>query len=274
MTRENKLALVVGFALVLFVGILVSDHYNWVRQKPGADLNEPSGTARPKERTIALARGREEPKGIIANVSDSPVKAAPNQPETLVIGGNGVSVPPPHQEPSPNELVRLIPHPPAGGNSPSGIEDPLTRSAPRTYVVRKGDTAYGISVAEYGNGAMWQRILDANGIKDAQTIRAGMTLKLPDVAGGRPAPALALDDRAGSGRGAGVPVGGAGAREEYKVREGDTLSTIAERVLGSRGRWQELFDMNRDKLKSPDRVAPGTMLKVPSKVQPTRGAQA
>ena len=28
MTRENKLALVVGFGLLLFVGILVSDHFS------------------------------------------------------------------------------------------------------------------------------------------------------------------------------------------------------------------------------------------------------
>lgn len=271
MTRENKLALVVGFALVLFVGILVSDHYNWVRQKPGADLNEPSGEPRAKERTIALARGRQEPTGIVANVPDSPVKSVLDQPETVVLGGNGVNVAPERQAPTPAQLVHLIPQPPAAGNGPEAIEDPLNRAAVRTYVVRKGDTAYGISVAEYGNGSMAQPILDANGIKDAQSIRVGMTLKLPDAAGGRPASALALDDRAASGR---AGLGGVTVPAEYKVREGDTLSTIAERVLGSRGRWQELFELNRDKLKSPDRVAPGTMLKVPAKVQSGRGAQA
>ena len=38
MTRENKLALVVGFALILFVGILISDHFSIVRNQKAADL--------------------------------------------------------------------------------------------------------------------------------------------------------------------------------------------------------------------------------------------
>ena len=39
MTRENKLALVVGFALILFVGILISDHFSIVRNQKAADLS-------------------------------------------------------------------------------------------------------------------------------------------------------------------------------------------------------------------------------------------
>src|SRR5262245_53652325 len=38
MTRENKLALVVGFGLILFVGILISDHFSVVRSQHAADL--------------------------------------------------------------------------------------------------------------------------------------------------------------------------------------------------------------------------------------------
>lgn len=38
MTRENKVALIVGFALVLFVGILVSDHLSKAQTQRTADL--------------------------------------------------------------------------------------------------------------------------------------------------------------------------------------------------------------------------------------------
>ena len=38
MTRENKVALVVGFALVLFVGILVSDHLSRAQTQQAAEL--------------------------------------------------------------------------------------------------------------------------------------------------------------------------------------------------------------------------------------------
>ena len=46
MTRENKVALVVGFALVLFVGILVSDHLSKAQTQRSAQLL-PAETTRP-----------------------------------------------------------------------------------------------------------------------------------------------------------------------------------------------------------------------------------
>ena len=51
MTRENKVALVVGFALVLFVGILISDHLSDAQTRRSADL------APPVARTAATAGG-------------------------------------------------------------------------------------------------------------------------------------------------------------------------------------------------------------------------
>ncbi|MHC4219162.1 MAG: hypothetical protein ACYSU7_11985, partial [Planctomycetota bacterium] len=51
MTRENKVALVVGFALVLFVGILISDHLSDAQTRRSADL------APPAARTAATAGG-------------------------------------------------------------------------------------------------------------------------------------------------------------------------------------------------------------------------
>ncbi|MCZ6835869.1 MAG: hypothetical protein O7G85_08855, partial [Planctomycetota bacterium] len=38
MTRENKLALVVGFALILFVGILISDYVAATQTRESADI--------------------------------------------------------------------------------------------------------------------------------------------------------------------------------------------------------------------------------------------
>jgi nucleoid-associated protein YgaU len=51
---------------------------------------------------------------------------------------------------------------------------------------------------------------------------------------------------------------------EYTVRDGDTLSSIAAQKLGKRGRWNEIYELNRDRVKDPDSVAPGTVLKLPS----------
>ena len=47
------------------------------------------------------------------------------------------------------------------------------------------------------------------------------------------------------------------------VRAGDTLSAIAGRSLGDESRWREVYDLNRDQLKSPDQLDVGMVLKLP-----------
>lgn len=51
--------------------------------------------------------------------------------------------------------------------------------------------------------------------------------------------------------------------DEYTVRYGDTLSGIADRLLGSPARYRELYDANRDRIASPDRLQVGTTIRVP-----------
>ncbi len=66
MTRENKVALVVGFALVLFVGILVSDHLSKAQTQRTADLlraagNQPAAVRRPARFVDLLTTDRQRP---------------------------------------------------------------------------------------------------------------------------------------------------------------------------------------------------------------------
>ncbi len=49
----------------------------------------------------------------------------------------------------------------------------------------------------------------------------------------------------------------------YRVANGDTLTAIAADHLGRASRWKQIFRMNQDALKSPDRLAPGVVLKLP-----------
>lgn len=55
----------------------------------------------------------------------------------------------------------------------------------------------------------------------------------------------------------------AGAERTYVVRSGDTLSHIAQRFYGRASRWQALYQANRDRLESPDRIFPGQALRIP-----------
>jgi nucleoid-associated protein YgaU len=49
----------------------------------------------------------------------------------------------------------------------------------------------------------------------------------------------------------------------YVVRVGDTLSTIAEKMLGDSGTARDLFNANRDQLDDPNTLRPGQVLKIP-----------
>jgi phage tail protein X len=49
----------------------------------------------------------------------------------------------------------------------------------------------------------------------------------------------------------------------YKVRAGDTLSAISQRVYGSAHRWKDIYDANAGLLKSPDWVQEGMQLVIP-----------
>ncbi len=51
--------------------------------------------------------------------------------------------------------------------------------------------------------------------------------------------------------------------EEYTIRYGDTLSGIAEKKLGSPGRYTEIYNANKDRMASPDQLRVGAAIRIP-----------
>ena len=51
--------------------------------------------------------------------------------------------------------------------------------------------------------------------------------------------------------------------DEYVVRFGDTLSGIAQQMLGSQAKYQQIFDANRDRMASPDKLEVGKPIRIP-----------
>lgn len=51
---------------------------------------------------------------------------------------------------------------------------------------------------------------------------------------------------------------------EYTVRQGDTLSHIAQAQYGRASQWRRIYEANRDQLDDPDRIQPGQVLKIPA----------
>ena len=66
----------------------------------------------------------------------------------------------------------------------------------------------------------------------------------------------------GSSSTAPAPVGGVVTRT-YTVVAGDSLSKIAKKIYGDTKRWKEIFEANKDKIKNPDLIHPGQVLKIP-----------
>ena len=49
----------------------------------------------------------------------------------------------------------------------------------------------------------------------------------------------------------------------YTVKAGDTLSKIAQSLLGDANAYMDIFNANRDQLSDPNTIKPGQVLKIP-----------
>ncbi|MEO8451248.1 MAG: LysM peptidoglycan-binding domain-containing protein [Gemmatimonadota bacterium] len=54
------------------------------------------------------------------------------------------------------------------------------------------------------------------------------------------------------------------AETTYTVQKGDSLSKIAKKVYGDMAKWPLIHEANRDRIKDPDLIQPGWVLKIPN----------
>jgi outer membrane protein OmpA-like peptidoglycan-associated protein len=50
---------------------------------------------------------------------------------------------------------------------------------------------------------------------------------------------------------------------EYIIQKGDTLSRIAQKEMGGAHRWKYLYEMNKDKIKNPNKLKAGLKIMIP-----------
>ena len=58
-------------------------------------------------------------------------------------------------------------------------------------------------------------------------------------------------------------IGGGQSTRSYTVKAGDTLSKISKQYYGNANEYTKIFEANRDKLQSPDRIKVGQELVIP-----------
>jgi nucleoid-associated protein YgaU len=59
----------------------------------------------------------------------------------------------------------------------------------------------------------------------------------------------------------------------HKISDGDTLAALAKQYLNDSNRWADLFEHNRDVLKSADLLPIGRVIKIPPRDQPKSAEQ-
>lgn len=112
-----------------------------------------------------------------------------------------------------------------------------------SHLVKVGDDLWSLAERYYGAGRDWRKIAAAN----------------PDLLTGGP-------DRLQPGWELTIPgVAAPESAESVLVEPGDTLTSIAEEVLGDAADWPVIFDANRAQLDNPDLIEVGQRLMLPNR---------
>lgn len=151
--------------------------------------------------------------------------------------------------------------------SPTTAAPPPPPAGAFQVTVRAGDTLSGLAARHLGDASAWRILWDANRatIPNPNLIRVGQVLTVPGR-GRAPEP-----PRTNPTPPAAAPAPGGDTTAVYVVKPLDTLSYIAEKVLGSAGRWREIWELNRDRIPNPSVIHPGQELRVPRTTsQPSR----
>jgi len=273
MTRETKLGLLVGMAMVVFICILVSDYLNKTQDtSPRPDLTqlEADGGVPPRaefrlddpapapRETVLPGPGDER---LTADAGDGDVaqRAHDNGLTRLTVTDEDATSDA-DQRPTHDVLIN---------STRRHIEATPQPGQPRVVVhhVQPGERLWDIAVQHYGDGNYYRVIYEAN--KDKMTspnhVRQGVRLVIPQLnptatdAGAAPIRETAEAPRA-------TPPGPTTAPQyiEYTIKPGDALSRIAERFYGTASAMDKLLERNADRIRDPDLIAAGQKILVPN----------
>lgn len=231
MTREHKLALIIGFSLILLVGVLISDHLSGARQ---AQVGE-------------FGPGDVQ----IAEVVPNPPLAYPGlDPEPPP----GWTDPRLYQPTSP-EVVPPLPSPigtmtaEAGGSVNDRIMDAgpvVIANGPTLSRASEMDARLVRAVEEFGG-----RVVERSGIAE---------IEVPAAASTRPA----STQRPAAMREAARPAPAIPENFEWHtVQRGESLYQIAAKVYGNGNDWREIARANSDRIDESGAVRAGVRIRIP-----------
>jgi nucleoid-associated protein YgaU len=154
---------------------------------------------------------------------------------------------PPAPEPSDIRLEDII-------EGPSTSGETWADGTPKRYTIRSGDVVSKLVQVRWNlKYSFIEEIRKANPERNMIRLLPGDVLVIPDTA----------DYQRGgsSGSHAGEPAPAPSRMRRYEIQEGDTLESIARKLLGRKSRWTRIRDANPG-LK-PERLRPGQTILIP-----------
>jgi len=243
MTRENKLAMVIGFGLLLFVGILLSDHLS----ARDSQIADPMTRVTYEAAKLPGLEQQEDTKLFGNKLPD----AAPT------------SIPTPGGAPLTAEPTNLTSI--GGGMTPPPAAPAAPVSNERTYTVTQGDNPGSIAKQFYGKRSLGAALAKFNNI-DPSKMKIGQKFKIPDITVLDPsaAPQAAAPQQiAGMQNNAATQTPAPVDAPKFRsvtVQKGDTLWKIATRELGNGSKSKQIQDANPGL--NPANLKPGASIKI------------
>ncbi|MCB0969041.1 MAG: LysM peptidoglycan-binding domain-containing protein, partial [Ilumatobacter sp.] len=200
----------------------------------------------------------------------SPTRAVANDHPLLMPEGRAVATAPDHSPRPDNAWVDDVStaEPRVDDVVSAPASQPAESTSPGTYVVRPGDSVYGIAerfagpemrdVSTFADGILelnlGRQMVDGQRFTNAAYIDIGWVLELPTDGD-----ATSVEDAAPA------------APAQHVVEEGESLWSIADDELGDPSRWPELYEQNQGRtfddgrqLTDPDLIQPGWDLRLPA----------
>ena len=239
MTRENKLALVIGFGLMLFVGILVSDHFSAQRFDPATVAQVEDAAAVETIQLDAFSKDALVAQGGGVDLATDGASALPDAAD--LTGGEQLAVDP----------------------APLTVEVAKADGTPvRFHKVKSGETYWSIAAREYGDGSLAGKLQEYNKAvgPNAAKLSLNSDLRIPSIEVLKPgATVRTVVDGTVAKATPEAPVA-ARVAAVHKVQKGETAYGIAQR----KGvKVAELLKHNG--IKDPAALRPGQTLKIPTK---------
>lgn len=237
-TREHKLALLVGFGLVLVVGILISDHFSKART---AQLSDVSAAGAENFGALTLS----EPDALASPIPADPLAAMP--PAQAMYGPGLVEEPSARPEPAAVEIVmggEIGERPVLGGSDLGGS------------VIGYGERV-GASLGLLGNQLPYAAETTVPAVVEPEPQRA-------DVAAAVQRETAAVTPASGRSGASVLPVSN-GPLLSHEVAKGENLTKISQKYYGDGSLWRQLQSYNTGRVAADGMVRQGTTLLIPPK---------